>query len=76
MRKLSSAAFLVCMLLVVTHALGVPLPGAAAITVVLKVTVCPNVEGLADELTVVLLEALPTVSVRLPLLLVKLPLPP
>ena len=42
----------------VTVPLGVPTPGATAATVAVKVTLCPNTEGLGEELTVVLLEAL------------------
>ena len=42
----------------VTVPLGVPAPGATAATVAVKVTLCPNTEGLGEELTVVLLEAL------------------
>jgi hypothetical protein len=36
-----------------TVPLGVPAPGATAVTVAVKFTLCPNPEGLADELTAV-----------------------
>jgi hypothetical protein len=36
-----------------TWHVGVPLPGALAATVAVKVTAWPNAEGLAEELTVV-----------------------
>jgi hypothetical protein len=42
----------------VTVPLGVPVPGATAAAVAVKVTVWPTYEGLGEELTVVLLEAL------------------
>ena len=42
----------------VTVPLGVPAPGATAATVAVKVTAWPNTDGLGDELTVLLLEAL------------------
>ena len=42
----------------VTVPLGVPAPGATALTTAVMVTLCPNTEGLGAELTVVLLAAL------------------
>ena len=42
----------------VTVPLAVPAPGATAATVAVKVTLWPNRDGLGEELTVVLLEAL------------------
>ena len=45
----------------VTVPVGVPLPGAAANTLAVKVTDCPNTDGLREETTVVLVEALLTV---------------
>ena len=48
----------------VTVPVGVPLPGATAATVAVNVTDCPNKDGLCDEITVVELAALFTVSVR------------
>ena len=42
----------------VTVPVGVPVPGATATTVAVKVTVWANTDGLGEELTVVLLEAL------------------
>ena len=36
---------------------GVPAPGEAAATVAVKVTGCPKTDGLAVELTVVVLES-------------------
>jgi hypothetical protein len=62
----------------VTVPVGVPAPGAVAATVAVKVTVCPNTDGLAVELTVVLLLALFTtcgVAESLPEPLKKLPSP-
>ena len=47
-----------------TVPVGVPLPGETALTVAVKVTDCPNTDGLADEATVVLLLAWLTVCVR------------
>ena len=44
----------------VTVPVGVPAPGATAATVAVKVTTCPKTEGLAVELTVVLVESLLT----------------
>jgi hypothetical protein len=58
-----------------TVPVGVPAPGAAARTVAVKVTPCPDVDGLAEELTCVLAFALPTVAVWEPLLPVKVPSP-
>ena len=48
----------------VTVPVGVPLPGATAATVAVNVTDCPNKDGLCDEITVLELAALFTVSVR------------
>ena len=48
----------------VTVPLGVPLPGDAAATVAVKVTDCPNTEGLAEETTVVVVLAALTVWVK------------
>ena len=62
----------------VTVPLGVPAPGATAATVAMKVTVWPNTDGLGDELTVVLLEALFTTwgeAESVPELVRKLPSP-
>jgi hypothetical protein len=41
-----------------TVPVGVPDPGAVGVTVAVKVTVCPNTEGLADEVTPVVVLAL------------------
>ena len=41
----------------VTVPVGVPLAGAAAVTVAVKVTDCPKTEGFADEVTPVVLLA-------------------
>ena len=46
----------------VTVPVGVPEPGDAALTMAVKVTVCPNTDALGDELTVVTLESLLTTS--------------
>ena|SRR5579884_1223411 len=55
---------------------GVPAPGRLAVTVAVKVTLCPKTDGLADELTVVVVLAWFTVCVRTALVLVvKLPSP-
>jgi hypothetical protein len=48
----------------VTVPVGVPEPGAAALTVAVNVTVCPKTDGLAEETTVVLLPSLLTVWKR------------
>ena len=45
----------------VTVPVGVPVPGATALTVAVKVTDCPNTDGFTDEVTVVELLALFTV---------------
>ena len=44
----------------VTLPVGVPAPGATAVTVAVKVTTWPETDGLAVEVTVVVLEALLT----------------
>ena len=54
----------------------VGLPGALSVTVAVKVTLCPGAEGLAEETMVVVVLALPTVWVTVPLLVVKLASPP
>jgi hypothetical protein len=41
----------------VTVPVGVPLPGATALTVAVNMTDWPTVEGLADEVTVVVVLA-------------------
>ena len=60
----------------ITVPVGVPAPGATALTVAVKVTVWPDTEGFNEELTVVVVLALLTVCVKsgevLPL---KLPSP-
>src|SRR6185369_10092559 len=43
---------------------GVPDPGALALTVTVNVTLCPNTDGLADELTTLVVLALLTVCVK------------
>jgi hypothetical protein len=48
----------------VTVPLGVPVPGADTVTVAVKVTDCPNVDGLTDETTAVEVPALFTVWVN------------
>src|SRR5712691_11100062 len=50
----------------VTVPLGVPAPGATGLTVAVKITDWPNTEGLAEEVTVVVVSALLTVNVPLP----------
>ena len=44
----------------VTLPVGLPAPGAAAVTVAVKVTDCPSTEGLTEDATPTELEALPT----------------
>ncbi len=51
-------------LLNVTVPVGVPLPGATAATVAVNVTDWPNTDGLCEEIMVVELDALFSVSVR------------
>src|SRR5690242_17075894 len=58
----------------VTLPVGVPAPGAVTLTVAVKVTDCPITDGFALELTAVVVAALFTVKVPLPLLPVKPPL--
>src|SRR2546422_3248408 len=48
----------------VTVPLGVPAPGATGLTVAVKITDWPNTEGLAEEVTVVVVSALLTVCDR------------
>jgi hypothetical protein len=43
-----------------TLPLGVPAPGATAVTIAENVTACPDTEGFAELLTAVALVALPT----------------
>jgi hypothetical protein len=61
----------------VTVPLGVPDPGALALTVAVNVTLCPNTDGVSEVATLVLLFAWFTTCVKsadvLPL---KLPSPP
>ena len=47
----------------VTVPVGVPTPGATALTVAVKVTAWPDADGFTDEVTVVELPALLTVCV-------------
>jgi hypothetical protein len=56
----------------VTVPVGVPEPGALAVTVAVKVTDWPKTEGLGEALTAVLLPSLLTVSLVLPELVAKL----
>src|SRR5262245_22535192 len=61
----------------VTDPLGVPLPGALALTVAVKVTDWPDTEGLLDETTVVVVFAGLFVSFKaLEVLVLKFALPP
>ena len=61
----------------VTMPVGVPAPRPAAATVAVNVTLCPNTDGLLDELLVVLVPAWLTVCVTVvaEVLVVKLLLP-
>jgi hypothetical protein len=43
---------------------GVPAPGATGVTVAVKVTACPDPEGLSEDATAVEVEALFTVWVN------------
>jgi hypothetical protein len=52
------------------------LPGLLTDTVTVKVSVCPDTEGLAEDPTIVAVLALPTVSVSVPALFRKLLSPP
>src|SRR5207248_1550708 len=64
-------------LLAVTVAVGVPAPGLLAVTVAVKVTDCPDSDGLAEELTSVVVLAFFTVWVSvLEVLPLKVALPP
>ena len=54
----------------VTVPVGVPAPGARALTVAVNVTVWPNTDGLTEDTTLVLLLAWLTVSVSVGLVLV------
>jgi hypothetical protein len=57
----------------VTTPVGVPAPGAAAVTVAVNVTAWPDTDGFTDEVTVVTLESLFTVWKKVAeLLLLKL----
>ena len=49
----------------VTVPVGVPVPGAVAVTVAVKVTDWPKTEGLTEEATAVVVLALLTVCVKL-----------
>ena len=61
----------------VTVPVGVPLPGAAAETVAVKVTDWPKTDGFADDVTVVVVASFVTVWVRTDVKLpVKLLSPP
>ena len=56
----------------VTVPAGVPEPGAKAVTVAVKVTLCPNTDGFTDDVTAVLVLAGFTVWLRaLDVLLLK-----
>src|SRR5438093_8846180 len=61
----------------VTFPVGVPEPGLFAVTVAVKVTDCPNTDGLAEELTNVVVPAFCTVWVSvLEVLPLKVASPP
>ena len=53
----------------------VGVPGTGLVTVAVKVTACPNTEGLAEEARMVLVVAGVTVWLVLPLLVLKLSSP-
>jgi len=48
----------------VTVPVGVPVPGEVAVTVAVKVTDCPKIEGLVPDVTVDVVLALLTVCVK------------
>jgi hypothetical protein len=59
-----------------TVPVGLPAPGAVIVTVAVKVTLCPNTDGLAEEATLVVVFALLTTWLTAALVLVlKLPSP-
>ena len=58
-----------------TVPVGMPLAGATAATVAVKVTVCPNTDGLAEELRLVALPARLTVRLKFWVAFGKTPLP-
>jgi hypothetical protein len=59
-----------------TAPVGVPIPGVETLMVAVKVTAWPDIDGLAEELTAVLVLALPTACVRaVEALAAKLPSP-
>src|SRR5205823_4446403 len=61
----------------VTVPVGVPAPGLFAVTVAVNVTACPDSDGLAEELTTVVVPAFFTVSVSvLEVLPLKVASPP
>ena len=49
-----------------TLPVGTPAPGATTVTVAVKVTGCPKVDGLAEEARLVVVAALRTVCVSVP----------
>jgi len=53
-------------IVIVTVPVGAPAPGAATATVAVKVTLCPNTDGLADDDTLVAELALLTIWVNVP----------
>ena len=59
----------------VTEPVGVPLPGAAALTVAVKVTDWPKTVGLAEAVTTVLVPSCFTVWIRVDVLVAKVELP-
>ncbi|MGW3275432.1 hypothetical protein ACWDFH_28785 [Streptomyces kronopolitis] len=59
----------------VTVPVGVPAPGATGATVAVNVTDSPTTDGSGDELTVVVVDAGPTVWVSVPVEVLKLPSP-
>ena len=60
----------------VTEPVGVPLPGAFAATVAVKVTDCPKTDGFADEATEVVVGSWVTTSFSVPVAGLKLVSPP
>ncbi|GAA5610949.1 hypothetical protein Spla01_02096 [Streptomyces platensis] len=59
----------------VTVPVGVPAPGTTGATVAVNVTVSPNTDGSGAEMTVVVVDAWPTVWVSVPTDPTKLPSP-
>jgi hypothetical protein len=51
----------------VTEPVGVPTPGATAVTLAVKVTDCPKLDGFGEDVTLLRVSALLTVRLSVPL---------